>query len=501
MKKMVPIFINIVLYFALVAMIIVAPEYTTFNLFFFLGNLLLSLGLIFIYRHKIKSHLNKGLLVKGFSQLLNLFLIICILGLLNFLIYKNDYYVDLTKHKLNSLSKQSIQAIKKLKGEKLSIQLFSTKNSRKKYLNLLKLYQRQSNFIEIDYIDIEENLSVVQANGIKENGTILINYQNKLYRTLAKDELAVTNLLLKILSPTKKIIYYTVGHNEMSLDSKSPIGGNFLKEKIENSNYELKSLQLQYNVPKDAGLVLILNPQIEFLDSEINNLTKYLEAGGSALISLAPAFNGLMIKKVEQFLMKNGVEYKNLLVLDKLAAQQGAQASIPIVNNYADHPITKGFNDRTLFPISGHFNLMSNAAFEWNVIARSTPFPGSWGETSFQEVRDGKSSYNENIDYKGPLNLFLVGENKNSRIALFSSSSFISNQFQGQSNNFNLFLNTLDWLVREDALLSLDRPGFKGNLIYISSEQVNLVFYLAILTFPFLFFIAAIFVYNRRVNK
>ena len=87
MKKMVPIFINIVLYFALVAMIIVAPEYTTFNLFFFLGNLLLSLGLIFIYRHKIKSHLNKGLLVKGFSQLLNLFLIICILGLLNFLIY------------------------------------------------------------------------------------------------------------------------------------------------------------------------------------------------------------------------------------------------------------------------------------------------------------------------------------------------------------------------------------------------------------------------------
>jgi ABC-type uncharacterized transport system involved in gliding motility auxiliary subunit len=287
----------------------------------------------------------------------------------------------------------------------------------------------------------------------------------------------------------------------MSLNSKNSVGGDFLKSKIEEGNYQLKSLQLQYGVPADAGLVIILNPQIEFLGSEVKSLEQYLAKGGSLLITISPSFNGVIAKGFLSFLESIGARFHNSLILDRLAEQQGAQASIPIVNSYGTHKITEELKDRTLFPISGHFTFNSEKPYKWASLARSTPFPGSWGEVSFQEVREGRASYNEGIDYKGPLTIFAVAEKEKSRVALFSSANFVANQFQGQSNNFNLFMNTLSWLVREEALLSLNRPKLKANLVYISQQQMNLIFYFEVLIFPFLFFAIGIFMYQRRLSK
>jgi ABC-type uncharacterized transport system involved in gliding motility auxiliary subunit len=495
------LFVNIALYISALALFIVAAEYSNF-IFSLLGvGGLFSCGITMWKRAPLLASIRKKSFKQLCSSLINVFLMVSILGVINYLIYKNDYYIDLTRNNLHSLSEQSKDSIKLLANNKLKMKLFAKRGTWAKYISLLKLYDSSSKNITLDFFDVDKEVTLVSVHKISENGTLVVEYLGKTYKTIAKNELAVTNLLLKILSPNKKKIYYSVGHNEMSLDDKNAVGGGFLKEKILNSNYDLFPLQMQKGIPDDASSVLILNPQIEFLKSEIDNLRSYLKKGGALLTTLSPHFNGVMIKSYLDLLSEYGIAFQNILILDRLAAQQGSQASIPVVNSYLPHKVTDGMADRTLFPVSGALKVLEQKSFKWTPLAKSTPFPGSWGEISFEEVKQGKAVYNEGLDFEGPLNIVVAGEDAKTRILVFSSANFVANQFQGQSNNFNFFLNSISWLVREEALMSLNRPQLDGNLIYISDMQMTLIFYFAIVFFPFFFFGIGIFMYRRKLSR
>ncbi len=493
--------IDIVLYFVVALLFIVVPEYYKFNLAILLVAFIISCLLILKYRKLFKQAIKSYFFKQLSSNLITLFLTFCILAMINFLVVRNDRYIDLTRSKIHTLSDQSLKALKLLQGEKIQLKLFAKRADWGRYLKLLQLYKNHSANLGLDFYDVDKELALINLYDIKEEGTLIIEYNNSQYKTVAKNELAVTNLLYKILRPNKKIIYYSVGHNEMSLDDKNSVGANFLKEKILNSHFVLKPIELQKGIPKNASAVMILNPQIEFLPLEIKTLSKYIEKGGSLITTLAPSFNGLLIQNYIKFLNDYGIDFNNVLILDRLAAQQGSQASIPVVNTYdTQHEITKNMNERTLFPVSGAFKLTGKSDFTWKILAKSTPFPASWGESSFDEVKMGKAKFNEGDDLEGPLNIFMAGEKNKSRIIAFTSSAFISNQFQGQSNNFNLFINALSWGVRDDNLISLTRPSLEGNLVYLSKTHLNTIFYFSILIFPFLFFGAAIFAFRRKTS-
>jgi ABC-type uncharacterized transport system involved in gliding motility auxiliary subunit len=495
------LFINLGLYASGLAMFIVAPEFSNF-IFSILGfSFFITLCLLAWKRKSLITLIKRKSFQLAFNNLLNIFLMMCILGVINYLIYKNDYYIDLTQNKLHSLSNQSKDAIKLLANHDLKLNLYAKRGTWAKYISLLKLYESSSKNIKLEMFDVDKEVTLVSINNVTENGTLVVEYLGKTYKTIAKNELAVTNLLLKILSPNKKRLYYSVGHNEMSLNDKNAVGGNFLKEKILNSNYELYPLELQKGVPADASGVLVLNPQIEFLKIEIDNLRTYLKKGGSLLTTLSPHFNGVMVKNYLDLLIEYGINFKNILILDRLAAQQGSQASIPVVNSYPIHKITKGMTDRTLFPVSGSLEMNDNTNIKWSALAKSTPFPGSWGEVSFEEVKQGRAAYNEGIDFQGPLNIVAAGEGPKTRILVFSSANFVANQFQGQSNNFNFFINSISWLVREEALMSLNRPQLEGNLIYISDTHLTLIFYFAIVFCPFFFFALGIFMFRKKLSR
>ncbi len=191
----------------------------------------------------------------------------------------------------------------------------------------------------------------------------------------------------------------------------------YCQSKIGSSTYKLdlpdivKTVELQYEVPKDANGLFIINPQIDFLEIEIKNLQKFIASGGNLFIALSPRFNEVGFEKFDAFLKSLGIEFVNLIVLDRLAAQQGSQPSIPVISRLEKHEITKGFNGRLLFPISATFRL-ENDAYTFSTLAKSIPFPGSWGELSFNEVKNGEAHFDEGKDLKGNLPLFVIGENE-----------------------------------------------------------------------------------------
>ena len=446
----------------------------------------------------------KFVLSKRFSHLMgHLFhyvLIVFIIIVINLFIVKNDYYLDLTMNKLHSLSTQSLNALKLLSGRKVKFELFASRSSWGRYHNLLKLYKHANPDIDLTFYDIDKELSKVGLYKITEEGTLVISEGGKIWKGQATNELQVTSLLMKAFNPQKKKVYYTVGHNETSLNDKNKIGADFLREKIQNSNIETSSIELHKGIPKDTAALLILNPQIEFLDIELKYLKEYLVNGGSLILTMAPQFTGIVNENYTQLLENIGLKFNNIIILDRLSEQLGAQASIPIVNKFEPHKITEQFQERALFPLSASWTT-SDGIFKWKTLAKSTPFPGSWGESNFEEIKLGKASYSENRDLKGPMPIMVIGQNDKSRIVAFSSNSFITNQFQGQTNNFNLFLNALSWAIGDENLITLDRPELKGNIVYLSQMQADLIFYFVVLIYPFLFFGVAIYMYRRQLGK
>lgn len=109
------------------------------------------------------------------------------------------------------------------------------------------------------------------------------------------------------VTTSKKVAYFTSGHGERAIgtkdkdDTRAPL--KLLKKQLEAWQFTVKELSvangLADEIPKDAGLVLIMGPDKPFLDAEIETLKRATDRGVRMLIALdagpeAPKMQGLL---------------------------------------------------------------------------------------------------------------------------------------------------------------------------------------------------------------
>ncbi|WP_437933092.1 Gldg family protein [Sorangium sp. So ce341] len=99
--------------------------------------------------------------------------------------------------------------------------------------------------------------------------------------------------LLKVIR-AQRTAYMTVGHGEMNESTNAAEGrtAKNLRKLLESQNYVVKDLGLAQGLgselPKDAGVVVVLGPQKEFLPEEVAALKRYADEGGHLLLALDP---------------------------------------------------------------------------------------------------------------------------------------------------------------------------------------------------------------------
>jgi ABC-type uncharacterized transport system involved in gliding motility auxiliary subunit len=192
------------------------------------------------------------------------------------------------------------------------------------------------------------------------------------------------------------------------------------------------------------------------------------------------------------------------VVVDRSSTVQGGEATIPIITKYDEgHPVTAGFNFRTVFPLSSSVSTVPGNDSA-TILAYTSPFPGSWAESDLKGVTEGTAKFEEGKDKKGPIGLLGAGEkvgkegNSDSRFILLGSSSFLVNAYQAQSGNSTLFLNAASWMLNDEGIISFNRPGTEEFPVILSAQHIQLIFVVSILLVPIIFFGAGIFVYRRR---
>jgi ABC-type uncharacterized transport system involved in gliding motility auxiliary subunit len=497
------VIIDILIFMAVIGLWITAPEYLTLNLGLTAFAVCLGLLLAFMRRRSISTFVQTTYFKKASFHVFNAVLVIAIIALINYLGNKNFKEFDLTGEKSNSLTAQTVKVIDMVESP-LKFTVFSKREEWQSILNLLKLYRAQNPKISIEAIDTDLRPDLVKAKNITENGTILITKDGKESKFQIVDELSVTNALIKALRTEEIVLYFITGHQELLCEATEAEGISEICERLKGQNYETRPLDLAQTkeVPADASALMILGPTSGFLKQEIEQIQAYLKKGGGLFLALAPAFKSELYEGLIELAKPYGLTLGKDIVVDRLSTIQGTEATIPIVTKYAtDHPITAGFSQRTIFPLSSSVDRIKGKDGAV-MLAFTSPFPGSWAETDLKMVTEGNAAFQENADKRGPIALMGVGESaentKASRFALLGSSSFLINAYQNQSGNSNLFLNTVSWMVNDEGIISLNRPGLEETPVVLSGQHLQMIFVISIMVVPIVFFGAGIFIYRRR---
>jgi ABC-type uncharacterized transport system involved in gliding motility auxiliary subunit len=503
MIKKIWFFITIGLFLTSFTLEVVAPEFSSFVMGTFLVASLIALVQLIIFRKSIIHVCSTRFFKNGAAHLLRAFLVLCILGVINFLAVKNDRSVDLTTQKYHSLSEQSKKIVKDLRST-LKITLFAKRGDWDHYLAILDKYEQASDFIVLEALDIDKSLPLIRKFNITENGSILINYKGREVVSKVQSELTVTNSIIKAIRSREINVYYTTGHGELDFNSKEKLGASFLKRSIESVNYNLRPLDLiAENIPSSADAIIIVSPRFGFLENELKKIEDHLNRGGNLMVLLQSNLSGTNQSGLYSLIEKNKIEVVDSIVIDRLAKSQGSEFTTPIINKYSEvSSITKSFKGRVLFPLSTALKLIESQDFEAEKLLWTTPFPATWAERDIEGVINGKANFDD-TDLKGPITLGISSFNKRnqSKLVVFGSGGFVSNAFESQSLNFNLFLNALSWALDDEGIISISRPGLKNSKVMISLSQETLILFFLLIFLPTLFFIVAFVLYRKALNS
>ncbi|MCF8060446.1 MAG: GldG family protein [Bacteriovoracaceae bacterium] len=491
--------LNFLLYLVIIGMWISIPDNMTLNLFTTLAALVLTCGLILANRQSF-SKFYRSLYFKNFiGAMVSAFLVLVILGFINFLSYKNVVVWDVTKNKSNSLTDQTVQLLKEVDGE-IEFTIFSLKKDYELIRTLVELYRLKKNDIKISFIDAELSPQSVREAGVTKVPSIEISFNDKRSVVSELSELSLTNALIKITRLTDPTIYFSVGHGEIDIASNENEGGSQLANLLKSNTYSLRQLNLRESsqIPKDANVLVIWGPKEGFFPNELEAIKGFVEKGGHLMLALDPDFNGPGQVDLVNLVKGYGAVVLNDLVIDRIKHANGSKGTVPVIHKFdSRHPITKDFDGSVFLPLTSSIKIVDNTS-SWTLLGLSNHFPASWGETSREELLSMNMAYNEGVDHKGPLGLFAAFESETRKLLVFGNSTFVINSYRKFPKNFILFLNSLNWLAGEERLIAFNTPVIEDRPIFMNKNQIGLVFYFTVIFCPLALAIIAFVLYKRR---
>lgn len=499
--------VNVILYFVLIALWISIPDELTLDIALTVFNLTLTMVLVYLNREKLSSYYQSQQFKKFTETIVFVFLVFCLLGVVNYWAYKHPIQNDLSVYKMNSLTDQSKNVLKKMKGE-IKFKLFARKQEAGLWLPLFEYYRAEKNNIVIEKVDIDVRPDLVADYHITEAATLVIEYEGKRQYVTDRDELNITNGLIKISRSSDPVVYFIQGHGEGDLNSVENEGLKYIFEAIKNSAVDVRPLSLlsTQEIPFDAKTIILWGPKTALQPTELKVLQRFLDRKGNLLVALDPDLNQDAHVELRALLRRYRLNIRNDLVIDRKSFVSGSNGSIPLVDTYnTEHPITKKFKGQVFFPLVSSIEevpeQLTSEKGRVTMLMSSSLFPESWGETNIKEFVTQKVEYNKGKDHPGPLNLAAAFESDHNKIVAFGNSGFVLNAYLKFGTNYSLFLNSLSWLVDEDRLISFNLPIVQSEPIFISQQQMGIVFYFSVLFSPLILFGVSIYMYRRKRDK
>jgi hypothetical protein len=493
--------INAILYLVVIALWISIPDELKLCLSITVVTLILTIVMVVLDRERL-AVIYESSQFTNFAQAFTAgILLFGILGMLNYLAWKNPIQWDVTGNNTYTLTDQTIKIVKNAK-EDMRFLVFAKRVEFNQIKTLTDLYFFEKNNIHREYIDVETRPDLVSSNNVLKSPTIIVEYQGRREHVTVLNELSITNAIKKLSLGKLPMIVFTTGHGEASLESEENEGISHLGGILKNSNYNVVQMNTATtkNIPQEAEALVIWGPRQGFRKDEVQRIDEWVTAGGNLIIAFDPDLNGEKFPELKNILLKRGIYVSNDLVVDRLKHVNGSNGTVPMVDRFnSTSPIVKEFRGPIFFPlVSSISKVKGELDGTFTTVVSSMPFPASWAEKSNAEVIEGKVVFTQGKDTPGPITLAATWEGQSSRVSVFGNSTFLINTYKKFGENFIFFSNALNWTIEQDVLISFNLPVVKQEPVFISKPQLGIIFYFSVIVAPLSMFGLAFMFYRRR---
>jgi ABC-type uncharacterized transport system involved in gliding motility auxiliary subunit len=220
------------------------------------------------------------------------------------------------------------------------------------------------------------------------------------------------------------------------------------------------NLAVAQEVPANASMLLIANPQVGLQPAEVQKIRQYLQQGGNLLWLVDPEpLRGL--KPVAELL---GLVLGPGTVVDPTLKPPSGPPVFAVAAGYARHPIFGEFQLNTVFPYARQIGV--NEGDDWRATRLVEVAPRGWIETG---KLDDNPAFDKARDIPGPVNIAVALErninDRPQRVVVVGNGSFLANAFLGNGGNLDLGINIVNWLAGDDALITIQpRPSLDSSL-------------------------------------
>ncbi len=469
-----------------------------------LGALLLGL-FVYLRPQDIQKALTGRQARYGSNVLVMAIALVGILGLLNFLGTRHVRRIDLTETRDFSLSAQTLKILDNLdKPVKITGFYENAAEGAGRVKDLLKEYARHSPKITYEFIDPDRQPALARQYKITSYGTLVFESGGTTHSTYGSDEQDITAGVLKVARPEQKKIYFLTGHGERSISEAGQNGFSSVKDALEKENYQVAELNLAVTstVPSDIAALVIAAPKTPLLDDEKKRFTDYLDNGGKVLLLEDPGSPSLF----NDLLARYGISFDDDIVVDPGSSLVNNIASL-VISRYRWHQITKDL-PMSLFPGARSVRQGKEAPRDYSVdasvLAETTQ--AGWGETDLQSRQ---ANLDKDKDIAGPVPVAMVAEvgskalsanEDKARLVIFGSSAFAANSAFNVASfgNRDLFLNSVNWLTQEEALINIRSKPPTDRTMILTAQRFLLIALSTIVLLPLAVLAVGVSVWWKR---
>lgn len=398
----------------------------------------------------------------------NLIITACILVLISLSVTKftRKYSWDITQNQAHTLNSSSKQLLDRL-DETVKITIYSPDiNIINATIAHLERYKQYSNKIVIESKQtVLEPTHATKLNLFTDNN-LMVSYKNTQraidIRLSELSEEQISTLLQVVTNAANHWLVFLTGHQEADPTDTSEFGLSRFADLFNKQGLPIATLNLaeQQFIPQNTSLLVVANPQQDFLPLEKAMLHKYLADGGKLLWFSEPdaKVNAII---AEEF----GLQASKGVALDPESLKLGSpHPAVKIITKYPQHDITQGIQSATLLPWSAHLQILYQAN-DWQQEVFLTTDANTW--TYHGPAANDLQRLQEYKEYSGPLNLGvaltrqLEGKASEQRAIVMADSSFMLNKYLPLYANKQLAANIIEWTQHDLAVFVYSPPPLK----------------------------------------
>ncbi len=432
---------------------------------------------------------------------------------------------DYTEAKKFTLASQTVQVVKTL-NEDITIQFLASSDSpspgeKARVKDLLALYTDLTGKITFEIVDPQSQPEKIRGLNPDRYGPVYIRLGDQHEKVDPVNEENLTNALMKITKGASRLVYFTTGHGEPSIEDRETRDGLYgMRSQLEDQGFEVKEIALyeQDDVPDDCAALIVAGPQRPFLVNELEAITRFLDKGGDGMFLIDPETNSGLEAIIRDTL---GVVLGNDYIVENNALMRafGASPIHPTMSKIEEHPIMDAYKGKAqafAFPKARSITLSGEAPEDLDITELIKTSDTSWAETNIDVLFDpeqGTAGYDDGEDIMGPItlaaaaskpieieddddeassldetetseNVELLDNAPQMRAVVFGDSDFIRNT--SYLSSADLLINSINWMIQQEDMISIRAKDDTGQPILLSPMQANVIFYLTMIVFPLL---------------